>query len=295
MNIVQQKELLVYKEIAKVCDKYALNYFAIGGTCIGAVRHRGFIPWDDDIDIALPREDYEAFRTKYYKELPPYLLKLDYDNSRQHSFLFTKIHDARTTFVESYAKNSTEKYTGAFVDLMPIDGLPDDAKERNATIKSFQKLDYLNNRCRPVPLSVYGGAVLGPFKFLARKIFGIFHDYNFYSTEVKKLGIKHNYNTAKYCIFTWRASTCALTIERIVFPKYFFDEIIEVPFENTVMKIPKMYDAYLKQDFGDYMRLPPVEQQKSVHNVYISDMNTPCSYYAKRDKEAYNNRYKFWR
>ena len=68
MNDVQKVELAVYKEVAKVCNEHQLRFFAIGGTNIGAVRHKGFIPWDDDIDIAMPRSDYELLRNEYYKE-----------------------------------------------------------------------------------------------------------------------------------------------------------------------------------------------------------------------------------
>ena len=93
MTPVQEKELAVLKEIIKICKNHNLRYFAIGGTCIGAVRHNGFIPWDDDIDIAMPRDDYEKLRNEFYTELPDHMVKLDYDNSRSYNFQFFKIHD----------------------------------------------------------------------------------------------------------------------------------------------------------------------------------------------------------
>lgn len=294
MNEVQKRELFIYKEIAKICDKYKLQYFAIGGTCIGAIRHKGFIPWDDDIDIALPRKDYELFRTKYYKELPSDLLKLDYDNSKQHSFLFTKIHDSRTTFVEYYAKDSEERYTGAFVDIMPVDGLPDDKTKREQIVKKFESLDILNSKCRPVPLTKYQGSYLGVVKFIVKRVLNMVFG-NYYSSKVKELGSIFDYNNSQNCIFTWRAGCLKdLSMSRVVFPKAYFAEIIEVPFEDTKIKIPKCYDAYLSQDFGDYMKLPSTEEQKTNHDVYISDMNTPCRVYAERDMEIYKNKYKFW-
>lgn len=292
MNEVQRRELSVYNEIAKICDNHDLKYFAIGGTCIGAIRHKGFIPWDDDIDIALPRQDYELLRTQYCKELPNYLQVLDCDNSKQHSYLFFKIHDSRTTFVEKYAKHSPERYTGAFVDIMPVDGLPNNLADRNRVVKKLKRLDKANDRHRPVPLSAYDGSLSGPAKWLVRKMFSLIHEYNYYSSRVRKIGESNDFRTSEKCIFTWRAGSSDLSIERIVFDRFLFDDLIDVPFEDSFMRIPKEYDKYLKQDFGDYLELPPKEQQQTHHNVYISDMGTPCRVYAERDKRKYSRRFR---
>ena len=287
MNEVQQRELSVFNEIAKVCDRHNLTYFAIGGTCIGAIRHKGFIPWDDDIDIALPRKHYELFRTQYYKELPDYLQLLDYDNSKQHAFLFSKVHDSRTTYIERYAEGSTERYTGAFVDIMPIDGLPNDAEEQDKVYNAMRRLDIANDKSRPVPLAVYHGSITGPIKWLGRKAYSLFHSYNFYSDKVKEIGERYDYFSADACIFTWRAGSPECGKDRVVFPREYFEKLIDVPFEDSFMRIPKEYDKYLKQDFGDYMQLPPKEQQQTHHDVYINDMATPCRVYAERDIKSY--------
>lgn len=283
MNEVQKRELDVLKEIIKICQKHDLRYFAIGGTCIGAVRHNGFIPWDDDIDIAMPRKDYELFRTKYYKELPNAFRKLDCDNSSQHAFEFTKIHDSRTTYVEKYAKGSPERYTGAFVDVMPVDGLPNDEKERAKIIKKIKKLVYLNTRNRPAPIAVY--SILGTIKSIIKMFFVGFFKYNYFSDKVRQLVEKYSFDSSEMCIFTWRADSKDLTDRRLIFKKSWFENIIEVAFENTVIRIPKEYDKYLKQDFGDYMKMPPLVEQQTHHEVYINDMNTSCKYYAERDRK----------
>lgn len=284
MTEVQEKELAVFKEIAKICERYNLRYYAIGGTCIGAIRHQGFIPWDDDIDIAMPREDYEKFRTKYCYELPEYLHKLDCDNSKQHEYVFTKIHDSRTTHVELYAKGLPERYTGAFVDVMPVDGLPIDETEEKKVVSKLIRLGYLNARNRPIPFNSKSlGAIA---KYIVKKAGFVFFKYNHFSDKILELGSKYDYDQSKHCIFTWRAGSLDLSLERIVFEKKWFESTKDVAFEDTIMKVPADYDAYLRQDFGDYMVLPPKEQQQTHHNVYISDMNTPCSYYAEKDKSG---------
>lgn len=283
MNDVQKKELEIYKAIAKIFKKHNLRHFAIGGTCIGAIRHNGFIPWDDDIDIAMPRNDYELFRTKYFTELPNYFKKLDYDNTKSHTYAFTKIHDSRTTFVEKYAKGVPERFTGAFVDIMPIDGLPDNKIKQNFAILIFRVLTWLNLKSRPLPMEQYEGVQFAQAKIFFRKFLGEIFRYNFFTDLICKFGKKLDFDNSKMCIFTWRAYDSS--IKRLVFPQYFFDSNCIVNFENDVMSIPSAYDYYLKQDFGDYMQPPPREQQVTIHNVYICDMNTPCSVYAEKERK----------
>ena len=123
---VQAKELSTLKKIIKVLETNGLHYCAIGGTCLGVVRHKGFIPWEDDIAIALPRKEYELFRTKMYKSLPEHNRKVDCDTSSSHGFWFIKIHDSTTTQIEQYAINSPDRITGAFVEVYLLDGWSDD-------------------------------------------------------------------------------------------------------------------------------------------------------------------------
>ena len=137
MNEIQGREYEVLTELKKIFERHGLRYFAVGGTCIGAIRHKGFIPWDDDIDIGMPRKDFELFRTQYYKELPCEYRKVDGDNSLSHNFLFFKVHDSRTTYVEYYAEHTPDRYTGVFVDIMPVDGLPVQEKQIKNLIKKI--------------------------------------------------------------------------------------------------------------------------------------------------------------
>ena len=285
MNEVQEKELGVLVEVLKVLKKHNLRYFAIGGTCIGAIRHKGFIPWDDDIDIAMPRKDFELFRTEYYKELPEHLQKIDGEVSRSHNFLFMKIHDSRTTYVEYYAENSPDRYSGVFVDIMPVDGLPPSEKEISRLFRQLNHWKTMNNLCRPgdmSPTSRKEQLRIGMkriVKSILQKIYP--HDYFYHKITAEMQ--KYPYDTSEKVLFTWRRTSNKRS--RIVYDASLFAKLTDVPFENTMIQVNQDYDKYLTLDFGNYMQLPPEEEQHTVHHVYKEDMNKPCSYYAELKKK----------
>lgn len=281
MNDVQSAELGVLKEIIKVLDAHGLTYYAIGGTCIGAIRHKGFIPWDDDIDIGLPRKDYELFRTEYYKELPSYLKKLDYDNAEHHKWLFFKIHDIRTTYVSDYAEGLTDIYTGAFVDIMPMDGLPDDELARSRHFKALKRINMKNE------------IIKGPYKKIdslsrfakeaARFAIKKARKHNYYAAMFRQTAEKYDYASSKDVCYAFSVyADCPM--ENITFPRECFDEVIKVPFEDIELNVPKGYDRYLRVYFGDYMELPPENQRNSGHEAIACDMKMPLAQYAGRAK-----------
>ena len=284
MNDVQERELNVLKEVIKICDKYHLTYFAIGGTCLGAVRHKGFIPWDDDIDIGMPRPDYEFFRNRLYRELPEWIHKLDCDMTSHHAFTFMKVHDSRTTFIENYAIGLTERYTGAFVDIMPVDGFPGDEKEQNRILKKQKILTRLNSRVRPARKSQYTKTFKTLVKLGIRLVLQIFFSYTHFSDKIMAEGFKTSYYDSPYCLFTWRCGRRYKDNHRFFFNRAWFAETVEMPFEDMMLKMPVGYDEYLTQDYGDYMKMPNEEEQVSRHHVYVMDMEKPCSFYAQRDK-----------
>ncbi len=284
MNDVQKKELNVLKEVVKIIESNNLRYFAIGGTCIGAVRHHGFIPWDDDIDIAMPRADYEILRTKLYKRLPKNLKKLDGDNSQRNCFLFTKIHDSSTTLVEKYAFNSPDRYTGAFVDIMPMDGFPKKKFKQKYIQRKCNIYSYMNFLCRPIPYDYI--KTNGIAKTTIRNILHIIFKYNFFLHRISKLFSRFNYENSEFVYFTWRGNHNTGNYKNF-FPRSYFDSYINMPFEDTYIRVPKEYHKYLEDDFGNYMKLPPENKRKSNHNVIICDMNKPCAYYAKLREEKF--------
>lgn len=281
MNDIQLRELNVLKKIVEICKSHNINYFAIGGTCIGAVRHKGFIPWDDDIDIAMPRKDFNKFLKYAVKELPKDYKIVEGNNSKSHRFSFVKIHDSKATFMERYAIGCPDIVTGPFVDIMPIDGLSNKSFFRFIQIFLYRTFVGMNDRIRFVPLIQFKNVKYGKLKFLSRKILSSLFKHNFFYRKISVLGKKENFDNSNYCIFTWRAKD--LPKQRLIFKKSFFENVIEVPFENMYINIPQKFDEYLKQDFGEYM-IPPSNPQTH-HDVFIIDLNNPSEYYSSKQIE----------
>lgn len=272
---IQDVELHIFKELEKIFKKYNLRYYAIGGTCLGAVRHQGFIPWDDDIDIVMPGEDYEKFKSILSKELPSTLSSLEYRNNKRCSFLFLKIFDNRTTFVEEENLKFPEIYSGVFVDIMPFYGLPKDQIEREKHMKKLKNYMRCNYFIRQ-PIGV-GKNILERMYSIFMKVLGIVIPFYYFSDKYDKLLAKYYFDESEYVSFTWSAR-----MEKLVFPKRYFENYVMLPFEGGNIRCPSGWHGYLEGHYGDYKTIPPIEEQKSPHNRAIIDLNKSYKYYQKR-------------
>lgn len=283
MKDLQLNILNIFVEIDKVCKKNNLRYYAIGGTCLGAVRHQGFIPWDDDLDIAMPRPDYEKFLSIAEKELPSNLKIFHVNQGKNYICRFSKVHDTTTTFVEKGMKIYQDRYTGVYVDIMPLDGIPENEEERK---KYFYRLLWLSRF--DWHRKYEQNKILNADKGIRRKVFWkciypflALFPANYFSEKYLKLQKRYPYETSTNLSYTWswRAS-------KVIFPKKDFENYVLLPFENVQMRCPVGYDNFLTILFGDYMKLPPKEQQVACHEADILDLERPFSYYMKeREKE----------
>lgn len=277
----QEYALDIYKEFKRICEKYKLRYFAIGGTCIGAIRHKGFIPWDDDIDIAMPAEDYHAFISKYSRELSkPYSIYLP-NFAKHYTMSFGKIQNYETTFVESTIECYKDRYIGVNIDLFPVYGLPRTERKVKQTVRLNETLRIINVK-RRLPFNEcesLSGKLLW-ILLLPLRLFP-FH----IITDIQdRILSKNRFETSDKVYFSWRLvpdeTTESYTYKNIFYLEDFI-QTIKVPFEDTEMSIPKGYDRYLTMDFGDYMKLPPKEQQHGGHPKAIIDFDKPYSYYQR--------------
>ena len=277
---LQQTILDIFKAVKVILDRHHLRYYAIGGTCIGAVRHQGFIPWDDDLDIGLPDTDYYRFLEYARAELPPrYRLVLSYE-SRHCASLGAKVTDTQTTFIESYELPFPEHYKGVFIDVFKLTGVPADPRERQKLHNRFVRLARFHEkrrlRLRDLPrmrTKLMYLAVL-PLKVLP---------YRFWSDKIFRLTDSYPFDENPYMAFSWDANIGQVLLER----EQVFGDGVALPFEDTVIRCPVDSDKMLTAIFGDYMQLPPVEERVGLHStVSLIDLERPYTYYQQMAQQT---------
>ncbi len=280
MNEIQQKILEIFIEIDKICVKHDLRYYAIGGTCLGAVRHQGFIPWDDDLDIAMPDKDFEFFMDIAPKELPDNLKLINSKTLCERGLFFAKVHDINTTFIERYRNGIASNYSGIYIDIMPLSGVPCNKIRRKIFCSLIEILIRLNEK-------KFGSFDIGRTKggkllWIVTKPVNLVVGRNFYMNLWKRLTSKCKFDDSQYTAYIWSVRLKSLNL---VFKKAWFDDYVVLPFETTSMRCPCNWKAYLTCQFGDYMKLPPVKEQEShCGENGIVDVKRPYTYYKQLDK-----------
>lgn len=253
--------LIITDDVDKACRKYSIKYMLSGGSCLGAVRHKGFIPWDDDVDVMMYEQDVkrlaDAMKTEYgdkYVIVPP----LDGVGGGR----MMKIFLAGTTYTE-IGKENYPKEKGVFVDVFPIIDMPP-AKKRTTIAKKHRlaarMYSYGLISKYPSPVIKDAARVDKSLKKyynirksigFAARIFGL----KFWFKKLKK------YEKGYAGVSDEEGIPSGIDYEREVFPKGFFSDVTEAEFEGRRYYIPAQYDRYLKNLYGDYMRLPPPEKR----------------------------------
>lgn len=256
MDEAKQIELDILAFIDSFCKKHEIQYFINYGTLIGAVRHQGFIPWDDDIDVSMPREDYERFIQLFQKENTPYkLLSLDTDDKYYNNFI--KIIDSRTTILDT--RNTKTYHSGIFIDVFPMDTFDDlTVIERCYKLESFKLLSFSKHKN-----IVYKD---NPIKDLIRTFFWLLLrpvSPRFFTSQIEKQIQKYSIKNGKYIAFIPSKFK-----EKEVFDREMFNETIDIDFEHLKLPAPKEFETILKQYYGDYMTLPPEEKRVYSHEFH---------------------------
>ncbi len=254
MTLVQERILDIYKEIKKICDKNGIEFFSIGGTTLGAIRHKGFIPWDDDIDIAVKIEDFDRF-VELCKTLMPNWIEVFVPGETSHWGLpFIKIMDNRTMFTCSAEIPYPDCYTGVFVDVMILHGMPKYFKPLNSYIK---ELGFLVRAQEVVKHHRIPNAPLPHILlwFITRPVAWFFSN-DYYWRKFLSFLRKQPIHNSRYV---------ADTGGMFIFPQSWFVTSVEMPFEDTIMNVPIGWDGYLKMVYGEYMNLPPENKRDGGH------------------------------
>lgn len=249
-----QVEILL--EFAAFCEKNNLQYFLAYGTLLGAVRHKGFIPWDDDIDVSMPRPDYDKFIKLYKEQMTDsrYQISAPGDAISKHSFV--KIYDSKTVKIEDGIEYKGN-YPGIDIDVWPIDGQPEDDE---TFAKWYKKLKFKYLLLFGAVSTLSYGSFKRRCKVLAVKIAAGKKEKVLAQTE--KLHKKYPYDksvkvgtTISY--FNPKTDRCL---------KEWYRESVLLDFEGYQLKAPVDYHKILTQVYGDYMKLPPIEQQVTHHS-----------------------------
>lgn len=258
---LKKLELDVLLEFDGLCKKHNLRYSLAYGTMLGAIRHKGFIPWDDDVDVVMPRKDYEKLMELSF-ESENYII-LNYLNSN-YFYPFAKMCDKRYKLYETYRP---EKNLGPYIDIFPLDYLSDDFEHRKKQIKSNKSRMSKVFRYTCSYKSVYKGKNT---RFLKKAY--LFFQSIFVSDKkrkkfLSKLDLEMKKNTSKYMlnmVFSDEGENAILCEDD-------FNNLIEISFEGYSFCCINDYDRYLTGIYGNYMKLPPIEKQISNHNFIIEE------------------------
>lgn len=254
---LKKVQLMIAEDIKRICEKYQIKYFLDAGSMLGAVRHKGFIPWDDDIDIGMPKEDYNKFLEVAPAELGEKYFVDNYNTNHDNPLVFTKIRLLGTEYIENKA-NAGAKHNEIFVDIFPYYYISDNELVRKSEAFRMQLLTQM--------LLIKGGykvwrgeTRLKYLKFLPIQILAKCYSVKTLRNRIDKLYNKHK-GTKNICV---HAGSC---YNYWYFPAIWFDEMIMVDFEGVSFSIPKEYDAFLTKAYGDYRKLPP-EKDRQTHQI----------------------------
>ena len=253
---LQQIELQIFKLFISICEKEQLGYFLIGGTLIGAVRHKGFIPWDDDIDIGMPRKDYEKFISIASKYLSNRYFLQTMESDKDYPYPFAKIRDKNTIYKEDFLSNLPNNH-GIWIDIFPLDY----CKPNNWIHYAYYRL--LNKRILSRFQTIYH--LRDYFWKYALKI--IFPSFKHAINSRHKIMTRYQTDTGYIANLTGRYG------HREMVPSAWFKKPVWLEFEGIQVSVPTEYHKYLTNIYGDYMKLPPMEKRISLHQVAEIDFD----------------------
>lgn len=255
---IQAIELEILECIAGICEKHGLRYYLVGGTLLGAVRHGGFIPWDDDIDISMPREDFDRLKELCKTELPLHYRYVDYKVDWRIPYHSAKVIDTRTIVVEDVRRADYQVELGLFVDIFPLDGVPRGRIRwilHYGQIAILRKLLTTNAAAQRSDRSVIKGIVIR----LVQAVLG--------ERAVKRLHARLDRLMRRYRVDESEelCNYAGAWGVRERFPREWLGERQALEFEGRRFRVVRDYDAYLRHIYGDYMTPPPPERRRSHH------------------------------
>lgn len=260
--------LELLQEFDRICSKHNIPYLIFCGSAIGAVRHKGFVPWDDDLDVSMLRKDYERFLEVASSELrEEYYLQAEF--SEHWPMNFSKLRKNNTTCLEKYHPKDKKSHQGIYIDLFPCDNAYNKDwvrklqffASRVVVAKSLYKRGYeTDSKLKKIFIQCCRLLPLKPFHRFAMGI------------DIKSSDYVHTF------------LACTSKYHKGVYKRIWFEEIVEMDFENMKVPVSAHYDAMLKSMYGDYMRIPSEEERKiKEHAILIDTEHNYTEYEHYRD------------
>ena len=248
----------ILKNIKDIAKNNDIDFYLDSGTLLGAVRHSGFIPWDDDIDIIVKREDYQKLIDAINRESSRYKVLTIYNNESYY-YPFAKVVDTNTVMFEKGEPEN--KDLGLYVDIFPVDNIPDDQAERDAMFAELIKLRRRFWYCRMDDDQMKKYPIQRQLKIaIVKNIYGL----KYLGKKIDKLSRKYQKTDTKYAVdIVWAIPD---DMHKLLIPKEWYGTPKELAFEGVNYPVPNEYDKYLTVCYGNYMELPPEEARVSNHS-----------------------------
>lgn len=260
IRVVQNKILEIIKYIDFLCREHNIIYYIMGGTALGAVRHRGFIPWDDDLDIFMTPENYEKFKIVFKQKQSEKFILQEWKTTPNY-LEYAKVRMNGTTFIEEGFKDRKDLHQGIYVDIMILHKVPCN--------KFIQKLVYAESKFVTLyALSQRNWKPKTKAHKLALKVLKIL--------PLKRWLVKKCYQRiykydSREKSFKWCYWITPAKFKNGLFDSSFFETPIDISFEDTKLLGAEKIKEYLSYRYGDYMKLPSKEQQKAAVHAMIFD------------------------
>ena len=268
MNDLQKVEFGILKEFIRICDILGLRYYLVCGSALGAVKYHGFIPWDDDVDVAMERAEYERFIAEAQQLLPDNIFVQNYHTDPAFPKIFTKLRRSDTTFIEKSSAHLPINQ-GVFIDVFPLDGYPEDKREQERLEKA--KRMYV---LRLSSTFRFDYNLKAKVFFAIERLFGTHKRTTIYAEKLDRLVASFDTSlSSTWCNHgNWQK-------ELDYTPKEWFGKGKKEIFEGMEVIVPENADAYLSRKYGDWRADLPEEKKKSHHGVLICDTHTPYTRY----------------
>ena len=262
---VQLDQLEIAKDIKRVCEENGIRYHLAFGSLLGAVRHKGFIPWDDDMDFGMLREDYERFLEIAPKKLKDEFFLQTWHTDPYYPLAFAKVRKKGTVFQEA-AMINCQAHNELYVDVFPFDNFPDDERSRRKQKRKIMLYRFaILTKRKSAPWLNHSNPIerlLVRLKYLPAILFSYFHNTEDMISRMEQVMVE--YNNSKTSHYYHQGTS---NYGKVPISSDCLDEYVQIPFEDTTFLAPAGYEKYLTEVYGNYMELPPEDKREPQHHI----------------------------